>query len=49
MKEAFNFGKKKAVLYGTFLGVITFLGEGALLAVIWYGGSMVLDGKITTG
>lgn len=49
IKEAFDFGKKKALLYGTFMGVVTLLGEGAILAVIWYGGFMVLDEKITPG
>ena len=28
---------------------MTILGEGALLCVIWYGGEMVLDNKLTTG
>lgn len=49
MLDVFGFGKKKSLLYGSFLGVVTFLGEGALLCVIWYGGTMVLDGKISTG
>lgn len=49
MKEAYEFGKKKSLLHGSFLGVVTLLGEGALLCVIWYGGTMVLDEKITTG
>lgn len=49
MKDAYIYGEKKSFLHGSFLGIITFLGEGALLCVIWYGGKMVLDHKISTG
>lgn len=42
-------GRKKSILYGVFIFVTILLGNGAILTVLWYGGEMVLDNKITTG
>ncbi|EAR85633.2 ABC-type multidrug transport system, ATPase and permease component (macronuclear) [Tetrahymena thermophila SB210] len=49
MQDAYVYGEKKSLLHGSFLGIVTLLGEGAILCVLWYGGKLVLEGKLTTG
>jgi subfamily B ATP-binding cassette protein MsbA len=40
---------RRARLRGVFFGVITFFAFGAVVAVLWQGGRLVLDGALTAG
>jgi len=49
MEVAFNIGKRKALWNGFFNSIVGFLGNGAILFVLWYGGRLVFDGELTPG
>ena len=40
---------KRARIRGTFFGILTFSGFGAVVAVLWQGGRLVLEGSLTAG
>lgn len=40
---------KRARIRATFFGIITFCGFGGVVAVLWQGGRLVLDGALTAG
>ena len=40
---------RRARIRGTFFGILTFSGFGAVVAVLWQGGRLVLDGSLTPG
>jgi subfamily B ATP-binding cassette protein MsbA len=40
---------RRARIRGTFFGTLTFSGFGAVVAVLWQGGRLVLDGSLTPG
>lgn len=40
---------KRAKIRGTFFGVLTFCGFGGVVAVLWQGGRLVLEGALTPG
>jgi ATP-binding cassette, subfamily B, bacterial MsbA len=40
---------KRARIRGTFFGVLTFCGFGGVVAVLWQGGRLVLEGALTAG
>ncbi|MDQ3672779.1 MAG: ABC transporter transmembrane domain-containing protein, partial [Gemmatimonadota bacterium] len=40
---------RRARIRGTFFGMLTFSGFGAVVAVLWQGGRLVLDGSLTPG
>lgn len=40
---------KRARIRGTFFGILTFSGFGAVVAVLWQGGRLVLEGSLTPG
>jgi subfamily B ATP-binding cassette protein MsbA len=40
---------KRARIRGTFFGILTFSAFGAVVAVLWQGGRLVLDGSLTPG
>jgi ABC-type multidrug transport system, ATPase and permease components len=40
---------KRAKIRGTFVGVLTFCGFGGVVAVLWQGGRLVLEGALTPG
>ena len=40
---------KRARIRGTFFGTLTFSGFGAVVAVLWQGGRLVLEGSLTPG
>jgi subfamily B ATP-binding cassette protein MsbA len=39
----------RARIRGTFFGILTFCGFGGVVAVLWQGGRLVLDGTLTAG
>lgn len=45
----YDVGRKRAILYGLFIGIGTMLGFGVILGVLWYGGYLVLDSKLSVG
>jgi subfamily B ATP-binding cassette protein MsbA len=40
---------RRARIRGAFFGILTFSGFGAVVAVLWQGGRLVLDGSLTPG
>ncbi len=49
VEDSFALAAKRALAIGGFSGIAGFLGYGALAVVVWYGGRMVLDGRLTIG
>jgi ABC transporter fused permease/ATP-binding protein len=49
VEDSFALAAKRALAIGGFSGIAGFLGYGALALVVWYGGRMVLDGRLTIG
>jgi ABC-type bacteriocin/lantibiotic exporter with double-glycine peptidase domain len=49
IQKSFNIGKNLAVAQGGFMGFIGILTAAALSLVLWYGGKLVHDKKISTG
>eukprot|EP01134_Creolimax_fragrantissima_P007566 CFRG7566T1 len=47
--DSFGIGVKTALAAGSFIGGVSFLAQGAIVLVLWYGGTLVLDGQITPG
>lgn len=47
--KSFNIGKKLAVAQGGFMGFVGMISGCALALVLWYGGKLVHDKKISTG
>jgi len=49
LEKSLNVGKKLALATGGFMSFIGVITSGALALVLWYGGKLVHDKKITTG
>ena len=49
IQTTFLLGKRIAWLYGVFIGVISLVAMGAMILVLWYGATLVLNGEMTTG
>ena len=49
VQKSFQIGKKLALASGGFMCFVGILTAGALSLVLWYGGKLVHDKKITTG
>ena len=49
IQTTFLLGKRIAWLYGVFIGVISLVAMGAMILVLWYGATLVLDGEMDTG
>ena len=49
MNVAFQLGRKRAYINGIFSGVFIILGFGSIFLVLWYGGNLVKDQKMTIG
>jgi ABC-type multidrug transport system fused ATPase/permease subunit len=49
INKSFELGKKLAIALGGFMGFVGLLSAAALALILWYGGKLVHDGKITTG
>lgn len=49
VQKSFQIGKKLALATGGFMGFVGILTAGALSFVLWYGGKLVHDKKISTG
>ena len=47
--ESFEVAKERARLAAIFTGLVTFLGYGALVLVLWWGGRMLASGEISSG
>ncbi len=47
--EAFSLGRELAKLFGLFQGALGFLGSVAIIAVLWYGGTLVIAGRMSVG
>lgn len=48
-ESSYKLGVYKALGYGAFAGGMSLTGYLAVLCVLWYGGSQVIAGKMTTG
>lgn len=46
--ESYKWGAKKAMAYGAFGGGIGTIAEFAIVLVLWYGGTLVLNGQMAT-
>lgn len=46
---AFQLGRRLAVVYGSFQGVMGFAGYAAVALVLWYGGTQVIAGTLSVG
>ena len=49
MSKAYEVGRKRAILGALFGGVAILLGNCVILAILYYGGSLVISGEITVG
>lgn len=47
--DVYTLGKKAGILSGSFFGGVGFAGNAAILSVLTYGGSMVIDHQLTIG
>ena len=47
--EVIEAAMRRARIRGTFFGILTFCGFGAVVAVLWQGGRLVLNGTLTAG
>jgi len=47
--ESFEVARRRAKLAAVFTGIVTFLGYGALVLVLWWGGRMLAGGEISSG
>lgn len=47
--DSFEVAKTRARMGATFTGLVTFLGYGALVLVLWWGGRMLTSGAISSG
>lgn len=49
MNKIYDIGKKRSIVYGVFMFFVNLFAFGSILAVLWYGGSLVLDNELTVG
>ena len=49
VEESFSIAKQRAKIIATLRGLIGFGGYGAIAAVLWFGGTMLVDGTISIG
>ncbi len=47
--DAFALGRKSARAYGWFSGAMGFFGYASVALVLWYGGTLVVDGRMSVG
>lgn len=47
--RSFSLARRRAGMSAGFRGTVTFAGYGAIAAVLWFGGTMLLDGVLTVG
>ncbi|MCB9672229.1 MAG: ATP-binding cassette domain-containing protein [Alphaproteobacteria bacterium] len=47
--RSYALAAKRALAMGVFNGFIGFAGYGSIAAVVWYGGRLVLDGRMSSG
>ena len=47
--DSFEVARRRAKLAAVFTGLVTFLGYGALVLVLWWGGRMLSSGEISSG
>lgn len=45
ISESYVEGARRALAYGVFLALIGFVGQSAVILVLWYGGTLVLDDR----
>lgn len=49
LRDVIDAAIRRARIRGTFFGILTFCGFGGVVAVLWQGGRLVLDGSLTPG
>ena len=49
MNKIYEIGKKRAFYYGIFMFFSNIFAFGSILAVLWYGGSLVQDHELSVG
>ena len=49
VNESFAHGRKRAMAYGLFAGLIGLLSYTAIVFVLWYGGTLVISGEMQPG
>jgi ABC transporter fused permease/ATP-binding protein len=49
VSESFDIARKRIVAAGSFMAVVVFAGYSAAALVLWYGGHLVVEGRMTVG
>jgi len=49
LREVIDAAMRRARIRGAFFGILTFCGFGGVVAVLWQGGRLVLNGTLTAG
>lgn len=49
LPQTYTLGGRLAVASGAFVGVVGFIPQAAIAFVVWYGGTLVIEGSITIG
>jgi ABC transporter fused permease/ATP-binding protein len=49
VEDSFQVARTRARMAASFTGLVTFLGYGALVLVLWWGGRMLASGEISSG
>jgi ABC-type multidrug transport system fused ATPase/permease subunit len=49
IEASYEVGKKYSIVYGIFIGLIAALAQGAIVIVVWYGASLVLNDLMSAG
>ncbi len=49
VQESYRLARKRIVLSGTFIGLTSMAGFAAMVLVLWFGGSLVVEGSMTVG
>src|SRR5439155_259832 len=47
--RAFDLARRRSIVTGGFMGTAAFCAYSAAAVVLWYGGRMVIDGRLSTG
>ncbi|MEC7984834.1 MAG: ABC transporter transmembrane domain-containing protein, partial [Myxococcota bacterium] len=49
VEQSFQIAKKRALIAASFQGLLSFAGYGAICGVLWYGGLLLIEGKLAFG
>ncbi|XP_051912531.1 ABC transporter B family member 1-like [Hippocampus zosterae] len=49
MAEVYSYGRISSIIYGGFIVLMTVMGNGVIMAVLWYGGHLVAINELSIG